>query len=96
MALRREVYDAVDVVLGHESADGVEVADVGSDEGVVGSVLYVPEVGEVARVGEFVEVDDVVVGVLVDEEPHHVAADESSSAGNQDITFECCHDDVCV
>ena len=94
MALGCEVYDAVDAVLGHESADGVEIADVGTYEGVVGSVLDVPEVGEVARIGEFVEVDDVVVGVLVDEEPHHVAADEAGATSNQDITFECCHD-VC-
>ena len=85
MAFGCEVYDAVDVLCLHEPEYAVEVADVHLDELVIGLVLYVLEVGEVACVGEFVEVDDVVFRILVDEQADYVAADEAGAAGDDDI-----------
>jgi len=58
---------------------GVEVADVAAHEG--GAVRHVVEVGQVARVGEHVVGDDVVVGVLLTPVPHEIRADEPGSAG---------------
>ena len=48
VALGREVDHAVDGVFREQRAHGVVVADVAPDEGVVGGVLDVAEVGEVA------------------------------------------------
>ena len=80
MALGGEVYDAVDTLCLHEIHHAFKVADVHLDELVVGLGLDVLEVGEVACIGELVEVDDLVVGVFVDEEADYVAADETGSA----------------
>ena len=54
---------------------------------VVRTVLDVPQVREVAGVGQAVEVYDPIVGVFPDEQPHDVRADESGAAGDQDIAF---------
>ena len=88
VALGRQVDDRVDVVPGEEAPQGLEVAYVAPLEDVVGLRLDVGEVGQVARIGEFVEVDDAVVGIFADEEPRHVRADEPGAAGYEDV-FHC-------
>ena len=89
MALGCQVDDAIHLLLLHQLVERLEVADVHLHEFVVGLVLHVLEVGEVAGVGELVEVDDVVVGVLVDKEADHVRADEACAAG--DYYRSCWH-----
>ena len=37
--------------------------------------------------GQFIEIDDPIVGIFVYEEPHHMRADESGAAGNEDVAF---------
>ena len=82
MALGGEMDDAVDAVLADDAAHLVEVGDVGLHEGIVGLVLDVLEVGEVAGVCEFVEIDYAVVGIFVDEQAHDVRAYEAGAAGD--------------
>ena len=91
MALGGEVYDAVDVFILHQLVDTLEVADVHLDEAVVRLVLDVLQVGEVAGVGQLVEVDDFVFRIFVDEEADDVAADEAGAACDDDGAFVC-HD----
>lgn len=87
VAFRGQVDDAVHVILLHHATHAIEVADVHSDEAVVGAVLYVLEIGQVAGVSEFVKVDDVVFGVFVDKEAHHVRSDESRASCYQNVPF---------
>ena len=98
MGFRGEVDDAVHVVLGDDFEDRLEVADVGLDEGVVGLVLDVLEVREVARVGQLVQVDDPVVRILVHEQPYDMVADETGAAGDEDgsTLAHTGKDDVCL
>ena len=86
VALGCQVDDAVDVVLSHYLEHLIEVADIGAHEGVVGSLFYVFEIGQVAGIGQLVKVDDVVLGILVDEEAHYVRAYEAGSAGDEDMS----------
>ena len=72
MALGGEVDDSVDIVFLDYAAHLVEVSYVCLDKSVVGTVLDVLQVGEVACVGELVEVDDTVVGVFVYKQAHDV------------------------
>ena len=88
MALGCQVNDAVHVILLEQMAHGFEVADVGLDKGVVGLVLNVLEVGQVAGVGELVEINDLVVRVFVDKKSDYMAADKSGPAGDNDMTFK--------
>ena len=81
VALGSKVDHAVDVVFLKDSAHRLEVADVGTHEHVVRGLLYILQVGKVARVGQLVQVHDTVLGVLVHEEAYDVAADEARTAG---------------
>ena len=82
VAFCRKMDDAVHVLLLHETEDTLEVADVHLDKAVVGAVLNVLEVGQVAGVGEFIQIDNLVIRVLVDEQAYYVASDETGAARN--------------
>lgn len=45
------------------------------------------QIGQIAGVGELVEVHDVVIRIFVDEEAHDVRADESGTADDEYITL---------
>ena len=87
MTLCCEVDDAVDLLVLHQFVEGIEVADVHLHELIVGLVLDVLQVREVACVGQLVEVNDLVLGVLVDEEAYYVTADETGSTSYDDVEF---------
>ena len=91
VALGRKVDYAVDGVLPHEREHGIIVADVPLDKCVVGLVLDITEVCQVAGVGQFVEIDDVVVGIGVDEKADDMAAYEACPAGDHDVPFIIAH-----
>ena len=88
MTLCSQMDDAVHMVLLHQCLDGIAVADVSLYKRVVGLIFYIFEVGQVAGISQFVEIDDMVVGVFVDKESDYMTADEAGSAGNDDIAFE--------
>ena len=85
MAFGREVYHPVDGILAEELPHPLVVADIGLYERVVRGVLDVREVGQIAGIGQLVEVDDTVSGVLVYEQAHHMASDEAGAARDQYI-----------
>ncbi len=82
-----KVDDAVNFILAHYPAHSLKVNNVGFDECVVRFILDVFQIGEVAGVGQFVEIDDVVVGVFVYKQPYYMAADKPCSAGDEYITL---------
>ena len=88
MALGSEVDHAVDRIVLEDLADCVKVADVGLDEDIVGGYFDVLQVGQVAGIGQFVEIDDAVIRVFLDEETDNMAADKASAAGNKDVSLE--------
>ena len=82
VAFGREVDDALDVVLGKEGFYEGFVADVAFDEGVVGECFGFFEVVKVSRIGEFVEVDEVVLGVFLGKVWHEVGADKAGATSD--------------
>ena len=87
MALSGKMYDAVHVFLVHKAVEGVEVADVHLHERIVRGIFHVLQVGEVAGIRQFVEVDDTVFGIFANEEPHHMRADEACATGDDNGSF---------
>ena len=83
MALGSKMDDAVHVLVLHQLVNAVKVADVHLDKAIVGLILYVLEVGEVARVGQLVKVDDLIFGVFVDKQTYHMIADKTRTAGDK-------------
>ena len=92
MAFGGEVDDAVDMVFCDYAAHFVEIGYIGLDKAVVRTVFDILEVCEVAGIGKFVKVDNVVVRIFVDEKPDHVRSDESGSAGDEYVTLHCFSD----
>ena len=90
VAFGGKVYNAVDMVMSEDCSNGVEVANISSHKGIVGRMLYVGKIGKVAGIGELVEVDNVIFGVLVYEKPHDMRADKPGTAGDEYIAFIHC------
>ena len=80
----REVDDAVDIFVFHQTADGLEVADVQFYELVVRFILDIAEICKITGIGEFIDIYNAIVRVLVYQQSDYVAAYESGSAGYED------------
>ena len=72
-------------MLPHDRFHLFAVADVTLHETVIGALLDIGQVLQVAGIGQLVEINDPVIGIFGNEQPHHMAADESGSAGNQNM-----------
>ena len=87
MALCCQMDDTINVLVLHQLIERIEVADVHLLELVVGLILDVLEVGEIASISELIEVDDVVFGVFVHEEAYYMRADEACTSSYNYISF---------
>lgn len=47
-------------------------------------MFNIPEILEVARIGQCIQVNDLIFRILCYEEPDYMGADEAGSAGNND------------
>ena len=77
MTLGCEVNDTRHVLLLHEGIHGVKIADVGFHKAIVGFILNILEVSQVARISQFVHIDNAILRVLVDEQSYYVAANKA-------------------
>ena len=66
----------------HQFQHPLEITDIHPDELVIRLVLDVLEVRKVAGIGELVKIDDLVLGVFVDEESYDMRSDETGSSGD--------------
>jgi hypothetical protein len=80
MAFCSQVHDGIWLLLGQYAVDFGAVADVDLFEGVALAVAHLCQAFEVAGVGEFVEVDHFIFGVL-DDVANDGGADEASATG---------------
>ena len=85
MAFGSEMDNTIDVSLRHQSENSVEVAHIGFDERIVRLILDVLKVSEVAGIGKFIDVDDVIIGILIDKKSNDMGADETGTASNDNI-----------
>ncbi len=68
-----------------------KISNIGFYKAVVGRLGDVVEICEIARISEFVEIDNPIIGILVDHKSYDMAADETRAACHQYITFEITH-----
>lgn len=64
MAFGSKVHNAIYVVLREDAFYKGAIGDITLDEGVIRTRHRLADVGKVARIGELVERDDVIVGIL--------------------------------
>ena len=87
MAFCGQVNNAIYVIFLHELLDEFKITDVTLHEGVVWCILDVLQIGKIACVSQFVEIDDVIVWIFCDEKSNDMATDKSSATCDDDITF---------
>ena len=83
MGFRGEVDHGVRSEIREHALDRVPVADVGLHEAVARIAGDVAQRLEIAGIGEFVDVADLVIG-LADQEPAHGRSDETRASGHDD------------
>ncbi len=87
MALGSQMDDTIDLLVLHQLVESIEVANIHLHELVVGLVLHIFKVSQVASVCQLVKVDDVIFRILVYEKAHHMATNKACTASNYDCTF---------
>ena len=88
MAFCCKMDDTINILILHELIECVKVADVHLHELVVWLIFYIFEVGKVASVSEFVEIDNLVLRVFINEEAHYMTAYKASSTCDDNVSFE--------
>ena len=91
MAFGCKMDNAIDVVLSENGQHSLKIANIATLKMVIVAILDIFEIGKIACVCQFVEIDDVVLRIFVDEEPNDVAADESGSARYDDAALLVAH-----
>ena len=91
MALCRKVNNPVNIVVGEHLLDGWKIADVGFYKYIVWFAFNIFKVCQIACVGEFVEIDDAVIGVFVHKKTYHVRPDKTSATSNYYVAFDITH-----
>ena len=81
MAFGSKVYYPVYLLLLHQGEDCIEIADIRLYEPVIGLVLYIPEIGQIAGIGKLVQIYDSIFRIFPYEQPHHMAAYKAGTAG---------------
>ena len=82
MAFGGKVQHGAGAVLGQQAIHQVAIAQVAMHKGVAGVALQPGEIFQVARIGQFVEVDDGLIGLGAPVE-HEVGANKTGAAGKE-------------
>lgn len=67
VAFGRQMDNAVHLILPHQRKDGIEITDIGLDEGIIRCLLDILQIGQIPGIGQFVEVDNMIVGIFRNE-----------------------------
>ena len=82
MTLCGQMYDAVYFFVLHQAVECIKIADVQPCKFVVGIVLNISKVGKIACVGQFVEIDNLVLRVFPHEQTDDMTPDKTGPTGN--------------
>ena len=85
-----QVDDAVNFLILHQLIESLKVTDVHLDELVVGLIFNIFEVSQITGIGQFVQVNDFVIGILVYKQSYNVRADEAGTISDDDIFINIC------
>ena len=87
MGLRREVHDHVRLLLFKQAEDELPVRDIPPDKAVIRRVLHRLHALQVPRVGQEIEVDDLILRMILHFILHKIASDKTGAAGSQSFSF---------
>jgi hypothetical protein len=83
MGFGGKVDDGVDVFFGKNLSDECGVADIAFHKAVSGILFNIRQVAGIAGVGQFIEIDDAQIGVVLQGVADKISADKSAAAGNE-------------
>ena len=84
MAFGRKVHDDIGLLLLKNAVNGLAVADVGLAEAEAVLVEDGCQSRKIARIGQLIDADDAVLGVVIHQVKNKVAADKAGAAGDDD------------
>ena len=84
MAFGREVHDDIGLLLFKDTVNGLAVADVGLAEAEIVLLKDGGQSRKIARIGQLVDADDTVLGVVIHQVKNKVATDKAGTAGDDD------------
>ena len=87
MAFGGQVQDPVQAVLGKQASDELCIADIPLDQGPMADTLAGGQVGGIARIGEFVQDHNAVLGIMLHPVFHKVRTDKAGSSGDQKMAW---------
>src|SRR5690606_5838015 len=85
MRLGRQVNHAIRPLRSEQLIDERIIGNVAFDEAIVGSVLNIPEISQVAGIRQLIEVNVFILWINGNKPTHYVRSDKSGSSGHNDF-----------
>lgn len=90
MTLCCQVYHSIGIVTVEQGIYCLFIGNIGPFEDVVGVVVYVFQVLQVTCISEYIDVDDLIVGVSLEQSPNDMRANKSGTSSYEySLHFSC-------
>ena len=87
MAFGSQVQNPVEAVLVKQASDELCIADIPLDQGPIANTLAGSQVGWIARIGQFVQDHNAVLGIMLHPVFHQVGTNKTGSSGDQKMAW---------
>ena len=85
MALGRKVNNTINIVLLEDLQHLVVIADVGLNKCIIRGILNILQIGQIACIGQFIEVNDMIIGIFIYKKAHYMVTNKTCTACDQYI-----------
>ena len=91
MTFRSQMDDIPDIIFPENLFYGFIIADIPFQKSIIGTVLYIFQIGQIPGVSKFVEIINMIFRIFIDEQPDHMGTYKSRSPRNQYIFSSVFH-----
>src|SRR5574344_548177 len=83
LAFSSKMDNAIHLMVSNDFAHHLEIAGICFDESIIGPILDFFEIGQIPSIGQFVQIDNMVFRIFVNQINNQVTANETGTASNQ-------------
>ena len=85
MTFCRQMNDSINPVFCKYLLHLFKITDIRLDKGIIRSIFDILQICQIAGIGQFIQIDNVVIGIFGNEQANHMRSYKTSTSCNQNI-----------
>ena len=86
MAFRCQVNNSINMILLEDFQHFIKVTDISLYKGIIRLILDIFQVSQITGISQFIQIDNMIFRIFIDEQTYNVRSDEACSTCNQYIS----------